>query len=599
MMILYLFSIILFLSEVAETIDITSATQSSAFTASVTLSHGGSLRGLTTVFQSVPVDVFLGVRYAKPPIGELRFKKPELVPSWKGVKNATKIGNKCPQLGPGGVEGSEDCLFMDITVPRQGPPGEKKAVMVWIHGGAFSFGAGSTFIGTPLAVMGDVVMVTFNYRIGMLGFLYDGPGTGNYGLWDQRVALVWVKQNIERFGGDPNRVTIFGQSAGGGSVSAQIVGQHSEGLFKRAITQSGTLYQLLPHMKSRIREMVESVKKQTSCTSAKVYECLTHMTPTQLLTTISLDPSQNFWHPVSDNDFFTTDVDEYSYKLGQRFELMSGINEQDGGIILGTDTTPFAAALNMTLDNGISLKFARQYLNNRCPTWFTPFSAELCTEFVVNTYGLDSTDDDKERLIRLVAFLNEAFFNADTLNQLEQHSGGDKSTYAYYFTELLPSAQAFWKVPDWLKVAADHCDELEFLFGGVYYKEENNSLWNSIMDADPLMKSLVVGSTGESDKPLIRKVMTMWTNFAKTGNPNKPVEISANDVEWPQFTTQTSSFLEINSQSMRVITAPNRERLHKLTTHLFSARRRQFSVDIPAKQDNIKWKSKKMKHEEL
>lgn len=75
-------------------------------------------------------------------------------------------------------------------------------------------------------------------------------------------------------------------------------------------------------------------------------------------------------------------------------------------------------------------------------------------------------------------YSDEAFFNADTLNQLEQHSGGDKSTYAYYFTELLPSAQAFWKVPDWLKVAADHCDELEFLFGGVYYKEENNSLWN-------------------------------------------------------------------------------------------------------------------------
>lgn len=102
-------------------------------------------------------------------------------------------------------------------------------------------------------------------------------------------------------------------------------------------------------------------------------------------------------------NFASFNIDEIFY----RFELMSGINEQDGGIILGTDTTPFAAALNMTLDNGISLKFARQYLKNRCPTWFTPFSAELCTEFVVNTYGLDSTDDDKERLILLVAFLSK------------------------------------------------------------------------------------------------------------------------------------------------------------------------------------------------
>lgn len=98
------------------------------------------------------------------------------------------------------MEGSEDCLFMDITVPRQGPPGEKKAVMVWIHGGAFSFGAGSTFIGTPLAVMGDVVMVTFNYRIGMLGFLYDGPGMCSYTtatiyvlLWSVNFCKVFSK----------------------------------------------------------------------------------------------------------------------------------------------------------------------------------------------------------------------------------------------------------------------------------------------------------------------------------------------------------------------------------------------------------------------
>ncbi|KAF6017038.1 CES2 [Bugula neritina] len=131
--------------------------------------------------------------------------------------------------------GEEDCLFLDITVPGGVQLGAKKPVMVWIHGGGFVLSSGSSYIGAAIATAGDVIVVTINYRLGVLGFLTDNKwgaagnliyikGTGNYGLWDQRAALLWVKQNIAQFGGDPDLVTIFGCSAGAASVSAHTIG---------------------------------------------------------------------------------------------------------------------------------------------------------------------------------------------------------------------------------------------------------------------------------------------------------------------------------------------------------------------------------------
>ncbi|KAF6022317.1 CES2 [Bugula neritina] len=205
----------------------------------VTLSHGGQLRGVSTTFLDSKVDLFLGVRYAKPPVGKLRFKKTEEAEGWKGVEDAKAPGSICPQIDPTTYKfaGEEDCLFMDITVPGGVQPGAKKPVMVWIPGGGFVMGSGKPYIGAALATTGDVITVSINYRLGVLGFLAIEKGTGNYGLWDQRAALLWIKQNIAQFGGDPDLVTIFGESAGGSSVSAHTIGQHSGDLFKRAIVQ--------------------------------------------------------------------------------------------------------------------------------------------------------------------------------------------------------------------------------------------------------------------------------------------------------------------------------------------------------------------------
>ena len=184
--------------------------------------------------------VFLGIPYAAPPVGNLRWQPPEAHASWTDTLDASRAGNSCTQLSfrHGGPEGSEDCLYLNIYSPVSG--GTRLPVMVWIHGGTFIAGTGSSYDGSKLAAKGKLVVVTINYRLGPFGFLasrsLDSPGrpSGNYGLLDQQAALRWVKENIAAFGGDPNKVTVAGESAGAISIGLHLVSPAAAGLFERA-----------------------------------------------------------------------------------------------------------------------------------------------------------------------------------------------------------------------------------------------------------------------------------------------------------------------------------------------------------------------------
>jgi para-nitrobenzyl esterase len=226
----------------------------------------GDLRG--TIENGVAV--FRGVPYAAPPVGPLRFAAPQPMPAWSGLRDATTDGAIAPQgrsrlahvMGDFECRQDEDCLTLTLWTPEAKPAsnGPGRPVVVWIHGGAFSSGAGSLpwYSGARFAETDDIVAVSLNYRLGALGFLYlPGISGGNLGLLDQVAALRWIRDNIRAFGGDPANVTLVGQSAGGNSIAAMMSMPAARGLFRRAVLQSAAFGRI-----SRPREDAERIGRR-------------------------------------------------------------------------------------------------------------------------------------------------------------------------------------------------------------------------------------------------------------------------------------------------------------------------------------------------
>ncbi|XP_012892854.1 PREDICTED: cocaine esterase-like, partial [Dipodomys ordii] len=244
--------------------------------------HTGQVRGSLVHVKDIRVGAhtFLGIPFAKPPVGPLRFAPPEPPEPWSGVRDATSHPAICLQdiaamktqalkllnltLPP--IPISEDCLYLNIYSPAHAHEGSNLPVMVWIHGGALVIGMASLYDGSVFTAFEDVVLVTIQYRLGVPGFFSTGDqhATGNWGFLDQVAALRWVQQNIAHFGGNPDRVTIFGESAGGTSVSLHVMSPMSQGLFHGAIMESGMA--LVPTLiSSSIEAVVTMVANLSAC----------------------------------------------------------------------------------------------------------------------------------------------------------------------------------------------------------------------------------------------------------------------------------------------------------------------------------------------
>jgi para-nitrobenzyl esterase len=233
--------------------------------------------------------VWLGIPFATPPVGERRWRAPQAMPPWEGVRQALEFGSPCPQLAspfggvvdqePGSFAGDEDCLYLNVYAPRLDESavpvdGDRLPVMVWIHGGGNVIGHASFYTGGNLAQRQNVVVVTINYRLGPLGWFRHGAlraaasdeieASGNFGTLDQILALRWVRENIAAFGGDPGNVTIFGESAGGRNVLALLLSPLAKGLFHRAIAQSGSARSLLLEEAERFSDAPEGGHRNSS-----------------------------------------------------------------------------------------------------------------------------------------------------------------------------------------------------------------------------------------------------------------------------------------------------------------------------------------------
>src|ERR1700761_33244 len=231
----------------------------------------GALRGTT----GGSMDEVLGIPYAAPPVGALRWQPPAPAARWSGTRLATQFGANCAQPASpyGTASSSENCLYLNVYTPRATSARTRLPVMVWLHGGAFDYGESNDFDPAPLVARG-IIVVTVNYRLGALGFLADssltgqathGTGSGDFGLMDQQAALHWVQANIPAFGGDPRAVTLAGESAGGLSVLAQLASPDAAGLFSRAIVESGA-YQLDQDTLTQAESSGAAFAAKTGCT---------------------------------------------------------------------------------------------------------------------------------------------------------------------------------------------------------------------------------------------------------------------------------------------------------------------------------------------
>lgn len=428
------------------------------------------------------VKAWMGLPYAAPPVGELRWKAPQPAAKWTGTRDATNYRAHCAQ---GRVfedmifqdsGGSEDCLFLNVYAPATAKAKSKLPVMFWIHGGGYSGGASNEprHNGDFLPLK-DVVLVTINYRLGVFGFLVtdelakEGNGSaGNYGLQDMIAALGWVKQNIGQFGGDPQNVTIFGESAGSFAVSTLMASPMAKGLFAKAIGESGAAFPSGLNLGGETvaeREKIDA--KWVESTGAKSLKDLRALSTDEILKAAA-KPGTGF-EPCVDGKVLTEPVPE-TYAAGKQAHvpLLAGWNADEGS---------FFAMQGMK---------AAQFNGMIKGMW-----GDRADEFLKLYPG--TTDD--EALRSAIDYGSDAFIAFGTWKWLEAHrKTGDAPVYRYHFELAAPPSKFH---PG---TFAFHSDDIEYVFG--------------TLDTRP-------GYTVRpEDRVLSDQMMSYWTNFARTGDPN-------------------------------------------------------------------------------
>ena len=443
---------------------------------------------------------FLGIPYAAAPVGNLRWMPPQPFGRWQGVLDASAFGSQCTQ--PGGV-GTENCLFLNIYVPIKKNASKKDRrppVMFWIHGGGLTAGAGSDYDPTPLVEQG-VIVVTINYRLGYLGFLAqsaldsEGHEAGNYGLQDQQFAMRWVHENIVAFGGDSSNVTIFGESAGGHSVYCQLASPTAAGLFEKAISESGS-YVIFDSFLDPIVPLSEaettgssfvssgaSIADSVGCTD-QTAACLRAVSNTEL---INVEPGTLY--ALVDGTLLT-ETPEQAFAAGtfNRVPVIAGTNHDEW--------RAFVAEEYDFVGNPILTE--AEYDDATIAMWTSLLGPIVEIVYPYSAYPSGG--------VALGASGTDGVFacGARTADQLLAQF---TTTYTYEFNdENAPPPQS--DIPGLtFPLGAYHGSEIQYLFDSDYYYLLN-----------------------ASQQQLAAAMVSYWTTFAATGNPN-----SASNPTWSPY----------------------------------------------------------------
>ncbi|XP_013010454.1 carboxylesterase 5A isoform X3 [Cavia porcellus] len=477
---------------------------------------------VTVLGSSTSVNIFLGIPFAMPPLGHLRFANPEPAMPWNDLRQATSYPTLCFQnlewmlvnqrilkVHYPKLEVSEDCLYLNIYAPAHADVGSNLPVMVWFPGGGFENGSASIFDGSALAAYENVLVVTIQYRLGIFGFFNTGDrhAPGNWAFMDQLAALSWVQENIKGFGGNPGSVTIFGESAGAISVSSLILSPLAKNLFHKAIMESGVA--ITPNIKKLDEtrtdlQMIADVCGCNASDSKALLNCLRTKSSSELL---NLGQKTKSFDRVVDGIFSPDEpLELLSQKAFKAVPSIIGVNNHECGFMLPLQEIPDILSGS---NRSLALHVIRSLLH--LPVQYL--------HVVANEYfpGKHSPIEIRDSLLDL---LGDVFFVVPALVTAQYHRDSGAPVYFYEFQHrpecFEDTKPAF--------VRADHSDEIRFVFGGAF-----------------LMGDIVMfeGATKE-EKLLSRRMMKYWANFARSGNPN------GNDLPlWPAY-NHTEKYLMLN-----------------------------------------------------
>jgi para-nitrobenzyl esterase len=464
---------------------------------------------------------FLGIPYGAPPIGQLRWVAPQAASPWSSPRDATKFAPHCPQPATAfgkDTNTAEDCLYLNVYRPKTG---DGYPVMVYVHGGANYLGEGDDYDPTQLVNKG-VVVVTINYRLGALGFLShkalsdeQGGASGNYGILDQQAALRWVQSNVANFGGDKNNVTLFGESAGGSNVHAQLASPLSKGLFHKAIVQSSYVRNNPTLAAAEITGSAFS--KATDCSDQSA-ACLRSLSVDKILAKQGIVNGLVGALAAVDNRVLTSTTRE-AFKTGNfaRVPVMQGSTLNEGSLITAFffDFDPSTVVTATNYDANVAVMLNAYQVNK-------PASEALAS------YPLSAYASPVKAMDALITDSSFACYSRDVLQALSKYT----PTYQYEFADA--SARMIY-LPDTTSHTAGtwgayHASELQYLF-----------------DIKPSYAT--PQDMTAPQQTLSSQMVSFWANFAKAGNPNAPGQTT-----WPQYSATNEVAYSLKPEASGITT---------------------------------------------
>ncbi|XP_066262073.1 juvenile hormone esterase-like [Euwallacea similis] len=501
----------------------------------------GPIKG--TVIQSrlgKQIYSFRGIRYAKAPINELRFQPTVPIEKHDGIYNATADPPLCPQ--PTTDPTSEDCLFLNVystKLPTATDKNVKRPVIVHIHpGGFYSVGSASYWEGPQYFMDQEIVLVTFNYRLGTLGFLATGEkeAPGNNGLKDQVQALKWVKQNIEGFGGDPNSVTIQGYSAGAVSVILHMVSPMSAGLFHKAISMSGspTSQRPLGHEQLALAKRQAKFVGCPDDTSANIVKCLKTKPANELGESLpkflefGIDPVV-IWSPVMEKDF-----GQARFLTAHPITLIQNGEFHKVPFIAGVTTDEFAQRAFNVIYNETLLKQLNEKWEEVAPIAFlyernTDLSKTVSKS--IRKYYLDDKPVNKSLLSKLGEIYADSTVGFG-VNRAVKLISEKNNASTFYYKFSYQGRYSYFYTPDSNNTkpyGVAHHDDLIYLF-------YTSKLFPQFKETTP------------KEVEMVSKLTSLHANFAKYGNPIPTPNDRLDNVKWEPFTTKTQKYLDIGNK---------------------------------------------------